>query len=73
MRVYIVNYCLLYTSQDEDAAPYGDVLPVVGTELGGWDATGEKSGLLLKLANLYAVLETLRLKTAEGEKLTRCV
>lgn len=56
--------------QDEDAAPYGDVLPVVGTELGGWDATGEKSGLLLKLANLYAVLETLRLKTAEGEKLT---
>ena len=25
------------------------------------------SGLLLKLANLYAVLETLRLKTAEGE------
>lgn len=53
---------------DEREAPIGDCAPVRGTESGGWTEVSERRGLLEKLAEIAARLESLRRLIAEGEK-----
>lgn len=47
--------------------PMGDVLPVKGTEEGGWVGTADRPGLLAKLSTLFSGLEALR-RSARAER-----